>query len=206
MSHANQPATRIVHADLDDLDILSQVTATAFYELPPSRWLVPDPDVRRQILPGYFRLVVEHAIAHGIVYTTEDRAAVAGWLPAGQQPPAPPVAPDELLSAVTDPWTSRFLAFDAALAQHHPAIGAHHHHLAMIGVRPDRQGQGLGTALLQAHHDLLDRTGLPAYLEAASLSTRGVYLRRGYADHGARPMRLPDGTPMYPMVRDPVET
>lgn len=205
MSHADtgtgSPAVHIVRASAADLEILSQVIADAFHDLPPSRWLIPDQAARRQILPAYFGLLVEHALAQGIVDTTADRAAAALWIPAGDQPPAPPAGYDERLRAVTSPWTSRFLVFDAALNRHHP-IGMPHHHLALLAVRPDRQGQGAGTALLDAYHAALDSAGLPAYLEAADPRTRGVYLRRGYADHGA-PIRLPGGPVMYPMVREP---
>jgi hypothetical protein len=69
-------------------------------------------------------------------------------------------------------------------------------------VRPDRQGVGTGTALLRAYHQILDHdAGAPAYLEAADLRTRDVYLRHGYADHGP-PIQLPDGPLMYPMWRE----
>jgi GNAT superfamily N-acetyltransferase len=69
-------------------------------------------------------------------------------------------------------------------------------------VRPDRQGQGTGHALLRAYHEILDRdAGAPAYLEASDLRTRQIYLRHGYADHGP-PIHLPDGPLMYPMWRE----
>ena len=74
----------------------------------------------------------------------------------------------------------RFRAFEAALAARHPADLAHMH-LAILAVRPDRQGQGLGTALLGAYHPVLDQDGLPAYLEASDLRTRRLYLRYGYS-------------------------
>ena len=54
----------------------------------------------------------------------------------------------------------------------HPA-GVPHHHLAMLAVRPDRQGRGTGTTLLGRYHEILDRdVGVPAYLEASDLRTR----------------------------------
>jgi len=201
---ASNLAARVVCADEADLDTLSQVIADAFHDLPPSRWLIPDPAARRRIFPGYFRLYVEHALAHGTVHTTTDRAAAALWIPAGEHPAGPPPGYGTRLRAATSPWTGRFLAFDAALDRHHPA-GIPHHHLALLAVRPGRQGQGAGTTLLDAYHQILDHTGTPAYLEAADLRTRGIYLRRGYADHG-RPIRLPDGPLMYPMMREPADT
>jgi len=198
---ADGPDLRVVRADMADLDTLSQVIADAFYDLPPSRWLIADAAARRAIFPGYFQIYVEHALAHGTVHTTTDRTAVSLWIPADGQPPEPPAGYRSRLTAVTSPWTSRFLAFDAVLDQHHPT-GMPHRHLAILAVRPDRQDQGLGTALLRAHHQVLDNTGTTAYLEAVDLRTRGIYLRRGYADHG-KPIRLPGGPRMYPMWREP---
>ena len=84
----------------------------------------------------------------------------------------------------------------------HHLTGALHHHLAILAVRPDSQGQGIGTALLQAHHATFDWQGIAAYLEASDERTRDLYLRHGYTDHG-EPIELPDGPSMYPMVRIP---
>ena len=78
-------------------------------------------------------------------------------------------------------------------------------HLAILAVRPDRQGQGTGTALLDAHHAILDAEGIVAYLEASDERTRGIYLRHGYADYG-NPITLAGGLLMYPMVRHPRTT
>jgi len=195
----NIPHASVIPAGPADLDTLSQVIADAFHPLPPSRWLVADPATRRDIFPGYFRLLVEHAMASGVVHTTTDRTAAALWIPTGQDAPGQPAGYRARLSAVTSPWTARFLAFDQALDQRHPAGIAHH--LAILAVRPDSQGQGTGTALLRAYHQILDHNpGAPAYLEAADLRTRQIYLRHGYADHGP-PIQLPDGPPMYPMMR-----
>jgi GNAT superfamily N-acetyltransferase len=213
------PAVDVVRAEPADAAVLSQVIADSFLDLPPSWWLIEDQASRRRVFPEYFRIFVDAALADGIVHTTPDHAAVAIWLPAGA--PAPPPADaapadaaptDELdgylarLTAVTAPWTERFLAFDTAIESRHPDEPAHHH-LAFLAVRPDRQGLGLGTALLRAHHQYLDgQAQLPAYLEAAELRSRRLYLRHGYVDLGP-PNHLPDaGPPMYPMWRDPGRT
>jgi GNAT superfamily N-acetyltransferase len=191
----------VIPADAADLDTLSQVIAGAFHDLAPSRWLIDDPAARREIFPGYFRIYVEHAMASGVVHTTPDRTAAALWIPVGEDGPSPPLDYDARLAVATSPWTARFLAFDAALDRHHPA-GTPHHHLAMLAVSPQRQGQGTGTALLRAYHALLDDADAPAYLEASDLLTRRFYLRHGYTDHG-RPIHLPDGPLMYPLCRPP---
>jgi GNAT superfamily N-acetyltransferase len=193
--------TEIIRAEPEDAAVLSAVIAEAFFDLPPSLWLIKDEASRRRIFPFYFRILVEHAIANGIVHTTPDRAAAALWLPAGSEPPRPPDRYAERLRMVTTPWTSRFTEFDAALDSRHLA-GTAHHHLALLGVWPGQQGRGIGTALLQAHHDWLDQAGVAAYLEASCQRNRRLYRRNGYDDYGP-PICLTDGPQMFPMVRQP---
>jgi GNAT superfamily N-acetyltransferase len=190
----------ITGADEADAGVLSQVIADAFAGLAPCRWLVADPGARRSIFPGYFRMYVEHALQDGVVETTPDRTAAALWV-SGTGPADPPDGYAGQLAAITGPWLDRFLAFDAELDRHHPR-GTFHHHLAILAVRPDKQGQGTGTALLHAHHARLDDKGIPAYLEAADERTRRIYLAHGYADLGS-PIQLPGGPAMYPMFRPP---
>jgi GNAT superfamily N-acetyltransferase len=194
------PRPAVERAYRADVDGLSHLIADAFFDLAPSRWLIGDPVVRRQVFPGYFRLHVEQAVVDGVVYTTVDRDAVALWLRAG--------APrqenyDERLAALTGSALPRFQGFDAMLGRHQPT-GSGHEHLAILAVRPVRQGRGAGTALLLARHTVLDRAGTPAYLEASSPRARDLYLRHGYAPRPGAPFRLPDdGPPMWPMWREP---
>ncbi len=194
----------VIRAGAADLDVLSHVIAGAFCDLAPSRWLIPGQAARRQVFPGYFRLYVERALARGVVHTTPGRTAAALWVPAGDQEAGPPDGYDARLAAVTGPWVSRFRIFDAALDRHHPA-GTSHWHLAILAVRPDRQGRGTGAALLAVGHAVLDRVrGTPAYLEASSVRARDLYLARGYALLPGAPFHLPgDGPPLWPMWRQP---
>ncbi len=193
----------VVAASPDDIPVLAAVIAEAFFDLRPSRWLVPDRAERRRIWPGYSRIYVEHAMTAGTVHTTTGRDAAALWIPVGQTPPQPPDGYTASLTRVTGPYLDRFQAFDAALDERHPTRFAHHY-LAILAVRSDRQGQGVGTAMLEAYHHHLDsRIRQPAYLEASSERSRRVYLHRGYTDSGP-PIVLPAGGPsLFPMVRQP---
>jgi GNAT superfamily N-acetyltransferase len=196
-------APAAVRAVLQDLDVLSQVIAAAFGDLPPSRWLVSDPAARARVLPGIFRILLDWAMAAGTVTTTPDRDAAALWIPAGISPPSPPPDYPARVAAAAGDLAARFAAFDAALEEHHPA-GAPHEWLAILAVRPGRQGRGTGSALLRARHRHLDRAGLGAYLEAATPRARDLYLRHGYTLRPGAPLYLPeDGPPMWGMWRDP---
>jgi len=192
----------VVGAGPADLEVLSDLIAAAFHDLAPSRWLIADPAARRRILPGYFGLCVAHALGAGLVHTTPGRDGVALWLPAGPGVLGPPLGQGQQL-AVVGSLTSRFRQFDQALEEHHP-VGVHHQYLAILAVRPGCQGRGIGTALLNARHDEFDRDGVPAYLEASSPRTRGLYQRHGYTLRPGAPFHLPDdGPPMWPMWRQP---
>jgi ribosomal protein S18 acetylase RimI-like enzyme len=192
---------QITPATPADTGVLSQVIADAFHDLPPAWWLIPSPARRREIFPGYFALLIEHTLATGVVHTTPGRAGVALWLPVGAEGPGQPDNGYRArLARITGPDHARFAAFDAALDRHHPT-GTPHQHLAILAVRPDAQGQGIGTALLHAHHAALDQHATPAYLEASSERSHAWYQRHGYTDTGP-PFHLPDGgPPMWPMWR-----
>lgn len=191
----------IVRAGEADIDALAQVIAEAFFPLAVCRWLIPDGPARRAAFPAYFRLYLEHAIADGLVETTPGRDAAALWIP-GDGPAAPPQGYVQQLAAIIGPHLDRFLAFDQHLDQRHP-IGTFHEHLAILAVRPDRQGQGVGTALLDARHADLEDQGIPAYLEASDERTRRIYLAHGYTDRDDGPIELTDQVRMYPMWRQP---
>jgi GNAT superfamily N-acetyltransferase len=194
--------SQVTTASPADASTLSQVIADAFHDLPPARWLIPADASRRTVFPGYFRILVDHALATGTVYTIPARLAAALWLPVGTDAPGQPGAdyPARMTEA-TGPYAPRFTAFDTALDTHHPT-GTPHHYLAILAVHPAVQGQGIGTALLHAHHTLLDRDGTPAYLEASAPRTCAFYTRHGYLPQPNAPFYLPgNGPPLFPMWR-----
>ena len=67
--------------------------------------------------------------------------------------------------------------FDA-LKSNHPVEP--HYYLYLLGVRPDRQSHGLGSALLRTMLERCDREQMPAYLEASSPRNIPLYLRHGF--------------------------
>ncbi|WP_405095363.1 GNAT family N-acetyltransferase [Micromonospora sp. NBC_01412] len=179
--------------------LVAERIARAFLVLPATHWLVPDDSEREAVLADNFEILVGHAMAHGHVYATADRAAVAVWFPQVGDEVPPPADYDTRLAAACGEWVERFRHLDVLFAASHPHAG--HHHLAFLAVAPDRQGQGLGSALLRHHHARLDADGVPGYLEASSEIGRDLYARHGY--RAREIFRLPDGTPFYPMWREP---
>jgi GNAT superfamily N-acetyltransferase len=189
----------IRQATAADAAEVTDLIATAFASLPATLWLVPDPAARQRVMTANFRIFVEHAIEYGHVDVTgSGPAAAAVWFPLTEPLPEP-ADYDRRLAAACDPWTDRFRVLDALFEENHPTEP--HHYLALLGVHPERQGEGLGTALLRHQHATLDATGTAAYLEASSPGSRDLYLRHGYQLR--EPFRLPDGSPFWPMWRPP---
>ncbi|MFV2008563.1 MULTISPECIES: GNAT family N-acetyltransferase [unclassified Micromonospora] len=79
-----------------------------------------------------------------------------------------------------------------------------HTYLAYLGVAPDRQRHGMGTALLTHRHTTCDTAGTGIHLVATSHGARRLYQRHGYYDTTPTPIHLPDGgPPLWPMWRQP---
>jgi GNAT superfamily N-acetyltransferase len=195
--------TRVVRAEPSDAPVLTEVIAAAFFEIAPCVWLFPDHAERRRALPRLLRLHLEDALEHGAVYTTEDRCAAAVWFPRSDAHRPRHDEQARLIDAVGAHHAERVRRYDAITEAAHPATP--HDYLWAAAVHPERQRSGIGSALLGAHHRLLDERGRAAYLEASDAGTRQVYLTLGYCDMPVPRIALPppDGCVLYAMWRMP---
>ncbi|MEV5435404.1 GNAT family N-acetyltransferase [Streptomyces sp. NPDC052682] len=191
----------------DDRDLVVRLLDEAFHEDPVSRWVFPGTEHRRTAHPKLMAAFTDIVLDDGRVDVTEDGSACALWMsvPAAEHGPGAEHADDDegpaRLRAEVDPDNERVELIARLTAGVHPA-GRAHAYLWMIGVAPGRQGEGLGTALIQHVLDRCDREGLPAYLEASNARSRKLYERLGYELVG-EPLDLPDGPRMWPMWREP---
>ena len=71
---------RVRRAGPAEASLLAGILAEGFMEDPVSRWLFPDAGDRASRHPAFFRVFVDHAIAHGTAYLTADGEAAALWL------------------------------------------------------------------------------------------------------------------------------
>jgi ribosomal protein S18 acetylase RimI-like enzyme len=184
-------------ATLDDAPAVGALFTAAFHE-PVAYWLAPDPATRQTVLTEFFTLVAEDAVAFGSVEIIGDCEGAAAWFDLTEPAPDPdPDQPNLRYAQVYGPHADRWTTFERITGERHPEPS--HHYLLLVGVRPDRQNQGLGRALVEHHHEHV-ATGLPTYLEATTAESRRLYARLGYTDHG-EPITLPDGPTIYPMWR-----
>ncbi|MEV0318641.1 GNAT family N-acetyltransferase [Streptomyces sp. NPDC050658] len=173
----------------------------AFQDDPVSGWVFPGEEYRRERHGGLMSAFLDMALGEGYVDITEDGAAVALWwsVPAGAQE-ADEDGPAQLREAV-DAGNERIEVIGRLTSEAHPSDRAHQY-LHMIGVHPERQGEGLGSTLMDGVLDRCDREGLHAYLEASSSRSLALYTRLGFAFTG-HAIELPDGPRLWPMWREP---
>lgn len=190
-----------------DRELVVRLLDEAFQDDPVSSWVFPDKEYRRRTHYRLMAAFTDAVLADGHIDLAGDGAACALWLPvpaeehSGDEPgDGAGDGPAQVREAV-DPENERVELIARLTEGIHPA-GRAHEYLWMIGVAPGRQGEGLGTALIEAVLDRCDREELPAYLEASSARSRGLYERLGFELTG-RPLDLPDGPRMWPMWRDP---
>lgn len=180
---------------------LAVVAAKAFFEDPVFTWWIPDADRRRATLPPFFELFLEAFLVHGEVHLDGDAAGVVAW-----GPPANPMGIEDqeefgrrIEELVADVDLPRLYEIVTAQEEHHPSEP--HYYLQWAAVVPDRQGEGIGSALLGPVLQRCDRDGIPAYTEATNLRNRRLYERHGFTFVGEI---APAGGPaLYRMWRDP---
>ena len=202
MSRPPTPPTvrRVTGADLPEL---SKLLVRAFDDDPVSNYVFSGDRRRQHGLRAFFNALLRHQyVPLGEVYTTADLGGAALWGPPGRRrqplrelisllPAAPHLLGPRLVPAL------RFLARVDSLHPKEP-----HWYLATLGTEPDRQGKGIGSALLSSALARIDEERTPAYLESSKARNVPLYARYGF--EVIDEMQPVDGSPpMWRMWREP---
>src|SRR5688572_22073736 len=174
------------------------ILTSAFAGDPANRWMYPDDEQYIRFFPAFAEAFGGEAFIRGTAILIEDGAGAALWLPPGS-------APDEgTLAVLIEESVSERRKADLAavideMSRHHP--GEPHWHLAFVGVKPARQGEGHGSAMIELGLAECDRAGVSAYLEATSPRSVPLYERHGFKVIGE--IRIGEFPPVFPMLRAP---
>jgi ribosomal protein S18 acetylase RimI-like enzyme len=184
-----------------DLPALTGVLSRAFDDDPVMEWLFPDPRKRPRWTRAFFGVRVRQLLRQEEIWTTGDCAGAAVWA----QPERWELSLGETVDMMTrigrgvGRRTVRGLRGLSLVEKHHPHEP--HWYLAILGVDPPAQGQGLGSALLEPVLRACDEDGVAAYLESSKERNVAFYARHGF--RVTEEVRMPKGPPLWLMWRDP---
>ncbi|APU16700.1 MULTISPECIES: GNAT family N-acetyltransferase [Actinoalloteichus] len=184
-----------------DLPRAVETLGAAFRDYPYLRHVVDARDHLRRVTRFQELFLVELGMPHGRVWVADGGDAVAAW--------TVPDAPDagevlaglgpELAELAGERATAASSA-EAALAPHRPTEPVWF--LGTVGVHPDRQGRGLGRAVLRPGIDAAEAAGVTAFLETSTERNVAFYQQLGFVV--TADVELPDGGPRtWCMTRRP---
>ena len=172
-------------ATVQEIPDLAATLARAFTHDPFYSFLAGDaPERTQRMQDGWSGILRFGSAGLAETYTTDDHAGVALWIPPGHGGTSF-IDSLRMLPSIARlaGWRRVRLVASAVAAleerHRHHAPGAHFY-LSALGVEPDRQGEGIGTALMQPVLDRCQRDGIPAYLETATARNVLLYERLGF--------------------------
>jgi ribosomal protein S18 acetylase RimI-like enzyme len=180
----------IVKLKLSDFAIASEQLSVAFSHDPLITYFLPEEKAAKLAsLKQWSQALLNYAQFYERIYTTaESPKGVAIWLP----PEASQFNLLQLWQIVRSgfiilPFYMRWdrifgliSFFVTELQLHQTTASEPHWYLAMLGVLPECQGQGIGGKLIQPVLQEADQTKMPCYLETSTSAAVRFYQRYGF--------------------------
>lgn len=169
-----------------ELEEGAQVLAAAFAREAFWNYVLTDATRRVERLLPTYRLMLRYGFERGRVTTLGAVDAVAIWLPHQHADPSfmseVRLGGLAVLLAQGPAAIARLLRVSDYMARLRERLtGGEHEYLWALGVRPGLQGQGLGSRLLRAGLEALDRERRTTYLETHDAPNVPFYERHGFA-------------------------
>lgn len=170
-------------AEEQDRAQVIETLTLAFGADPMLRYLAPVDDAYERMAPAFFGCLFDlRAYGGGEVRVTDDVSAVSLWNPPGgnrlDAEHVEAVWEEQVLTRLDAAELERMDVFGETLESIHPEEP--HWYLGVVGVHPDRQGEGLGSAVIRALLDEPQAAGDPAYLVTATERNVPVYRHLGF--------------------------
>jgi ribosomal protein S18 acetylase RimI-like enzyme len=168
----------------DQQPAAAQTLAEAFTTDPLMEILAPDPARRAKLGAPMMNVLLAYGMRYGHVWANDDASAVAIWL----HPESGPMKMTRMLRAGF--WRAPFIlglggmgrmsTAMSATEEFHKQVEGPHWYLMTVGTQSARQGQGLGSKLVEMGTSRADAAGVPCYLETGTDSNIAFYRKRGF--------------------------
>jgi len=179
--------TETTHLAEGQVEEAGEMLGRAFHDNPMSLYIFPDDGERTRHLGWMLGTSARYGHLYGEVYTTTDRVdGAAVWL----TPESPPIDREtagragmaEMPQRMGQEPFQRLMTMKSHMDELRRRDAPEPHwYLWVLGVDPPRQGQGVGSALLQPVLARADGEGLPCYLETDKPVNVSFYRRHGFA-------------------------
>ena len=180
----------------EEISTIATFISEGYYDDVFFKWVVP-PDLERlSVVASYYEEYLRTKGAY--TYVAEDKGVVVGasvWLPHDV---------DASLYDKIDNAVGRFAPnFRAVADLSHESEPKNTAFTQLVGFVVDKsqRGKGIGIAQMKAHLDVMDKLGIPTYLEASTpFHGGGVYGKFGYTLYGELLVFSPTAV-LYPLWR-----
>jgi len=187
----------------------AETLAQAFRDDPIYTYVFPTIKERLPHTARMAEALITCSLRYGRVDTTPELTGVACWLRPGQtemnlrRSLRTGFALQRAVIAFPKEARDRMLGMVGYMDKvHEQAMAKPHWYLWMIGVKPDIQGQGIGSRLLKPVLDQADADSKPCYLETETESNVAFYEKRGFTVATAED--VPNhNLKLWTMIREP---
>ncbi|MCL2187161.1 MAG: GNAT family N-acetyltransferase [Defluviitaleaceae bacterium] len=181
----------------DEINTIAAMIADGYKNDIFFHWVVDNPADHQQVVCDYYKVYLNAAgcVAHVAEAPDGTRMGATVWLPDDVDPSIY----DEI-DRVTGKYAPQFRAVADASHESEPDERPFYQLVGFV-VDPALRGKGIGAALLKHQLDILDKKGVPTYLEASTpFHGGGVYGKFGYERVGEL-LTFSDTAVLWPLWR-----
>jgi ribosomal protein S18 acetylase RimI-like enzyme len=166
------------------IDTAAITMERAFGSDPMFMWVFPDPLTRPLALRRLLRVPLEYGARYGRVMASHDARAVCVWVPPGPGITISRMIRSGFLGVLFRIGLGPFAKFaganDVMGKIHKRRVPEPHWYLMVLGVDPELQNRGVGSALVNEGLTRVDDSGCPCYLETSKKRNLPYYERLGF--------------------------
>ncbi len=173
--------SEIIKAEMSDLSQLVEVMIEAFWDDPEMNFLCRGDRKKREAFFLSFRNIFLKSMFHSQVFTTEDKKAVACWVPPLQKQKSTWRSQthlrDMLKSVEKTTIQKNILRLKYLLRRNIPSD---RYYLSTLAVSPSSQGKGMGSKILEPMLNFCDQENIPAYLNTSKEINLKFYKKHSF--------------------------